>query len=45
MKRARRPSWPPPGAGAAKAKAVNEDIKRSTATLVEEMQRKTGDSR
>lgn len=29
-------------AGAAKAIAVNEDIKRSTATLVEEMQRKTG---
>lgn len=29
-------------AGAVKAKAVNEDIKRSTATLVEEMQRKTG---
>ncbi len=32
-------------AGAAKANAVNEDIKRSTATLVEEMQRKTGDSK
>jgi len=32
-------------AGAAKALAVNEDIKRSTATLVEEMQRKSGDSR
>ena len=31
--------------GAAKAKAVNQDMKRSTATLVEEMQRKTGDSR
>ena len=31
--------------GAAKAKAVNEDMKHSTATLVEEMQRKTGDSR
>ena len=30
--------------GAAKAKAVNADIKRSTATLEEEMQRKTGDS-
>jgi hypothetical protein len=29
-------------AGAVKAKAVNEDIKRSTATLVDEMQRKTG---
>ena len=29
-------------AGAVKAKAVNEDIKRSTATLVKEMQRKTG---
>jgi alpha-beta hydrolase superfamily lysophospholipase len=28
---------------AAKANAVNADIKRSTATLVEEMQRKTGD--
>jgi len=32
-------------AGAVKAMAVNEDIKRSTATLVEEMQRKSGDSR
>ena len=32
-------------AGAVKAIAVNEDIKRSTATLIEEMQRKTGDSR
>ena len=32
-------------AGAVKALAVNEDIKRSTATLVEEMQRKSGDSR
>ena len=32
-------------AGAAKAMAVNEDIKRSTATLIEEMQRKTGESR
>jgi hypothetical protein len=31
--------------GAAKAKAVNDEIKRSTATLVEEMQRKTGDSK
>jgi hypothetical protein len=31
--------------GAAKAKAVNADIKRNTATLVEEMQRKTGDKR
>jgi hypothetical protein len=31
--------------GAAKAKAVNADIKRSTATLVEEMQRKTGDNK
>ena len=30
--------------GAAKAKAVNEDMKHSTATLIEEMQRKTGDS-
>ena len=30
---------------AAKANAVNADMKRSTATLVEEMQRKTGDSR
>ena len=32
-------------AGAVKALAVNEDIKRSTATLVEEMQRKSGDAR
>jgi hypothetical protein len=31
--------------GAAKANAVNADIKRNTATLVEEMQRKTGDKR
>ena len=31
--------------GAAKAKAVTEDMKQSTATLVEEMQRKTGASR
>jgi len=31
--------------GAVKAIAVNDDIKRSTATLVEEMQRKSGDSR
>jgi len=31
--------------GAVKAMAVNEDIKRSTATLVEEMQRKSGDAR
>jgi hypothetical protein len=30
---------------AAKANAVNADMKRSTATLVEEMQRKTGDTR
>jgi D-serine deaminase-like pyridoxal phosphate-dependent protein len=30
---------------AAKANAVNADIKRSTATLVEEMQRKTGDNK
>ena len=29
--------------GSAKATAVNAEIKRSTATLVEEMQRKTGD--
>jgi len=29
-------------AGAAKATKVNEEIKRSTATLMEEMQRKTG---
>ncbi|HEU4780245.1 MAG TPA: DUF4398 domain-containing protein [Steroidobacteraceae bacterium] len=32
-------------AGAVKALAVNEDIKRSTATLVDEMQRKSGVSR
>jgi hypothetical protein len=32
-------------AGAAKAIAVNKDIERSTATLIEEMQRKTGESR
>ena len=32
-------------AGAVKALAVNEDIKRSTATLVEEMQRQSGDTR
>ena len=32
-------------AGAVKALAVNDDIKRSTATLVEEMQRKSGDTR
>ncbi|HEV8441969.1 MAG TPA: DUF4398 domain-containing protein [Steroidobacteraceae bacterium] len=31
--------------GAAKAQAVNEDMKRSTATLIEEMQRKTGEQR
>ncbi len=31
--------------GAAKALAVNKDIKKGTATLVEEMQRKTGESR
>jgi hypothetical protein len=31
--------------GAAKANAVNADIKRNTATLIEEMQRKTGDSK
>jgi len=31
--------------GAAKAAAVNADIKRNTATLVEEMQRKTGDTK
>ena len=30
---------------AAKADAVNQDMKRSTATLSEEMQRKTGESR
>ena len=32
-------------AGASKAKTVNSDIERSTATLVDEMQRKSGDSR
>jgi hypothetical protein len=32
-------------AGAAKAYTVNAEIKRSTATLVEEMQRKAGDSK
>jgi uncharacterized protein DUF4398 len=31
--------------GAAKANAVNADMKQSNATLIEEMQRKTGDSR
>jgi hypothetical protein len=31
--------------GVTKANAVNADIERSNATLVEEMQRKTGDSR
>lgn len=31
--------------GAVKALAINDDIKRSTATLVEEMQRKSGDTR
>ncbi len=31
--------------GAAKAKAVNAEIARSTATLEEEMQRKSGDSK
>ena len=31
--------------GAAKADAVNQDIKKSTATLIEEMQRKTGEQR
>jgi hypothetical protein len=31
--------------GAAKAEAVNEDMKHSTATLIDEMQRKTGDTR
>jgi hypothetical protein len=30
---------------AAKAMAVNEEMKRSTATLVEEMQRKTGETK
>jgi hypothetical protein len=32
-------------AGAVKALAANEDIKRGTATLIEEMQRKSGDNR
>jgi len=32
-------------AGATKANTVNAEIKRSTATLMEEMQRKTGDSK
>jgi hypothetical protein len=31
--------------GVAKANAVNADMKRNTGTLIEEMQRKTGDSR
>lgn len=31
--------------GASKAKTVNDNIERSTATLIEEMQRKTGDAR
>lgn len=31
--------------GVAKANAVNADMERSNATLIEEMQRKTGDSR
>ncbi len=31
--------------GLAKANAVNKDLKDSTATLIEEMQRKSGDSR
>jgi hypothetical protein len=31
--------------GAAKAKTVNDNLERSTATLIEEMQRKTGDAR
>ena len=31
--------------GAAKANAVNADMKQSTSTLIEEMQRKTGESR
>jgi hypothetical protein len=31
--------------GAIKASAVNDEIKRSTATLIEEMQRKTGGTR
>jgi hypothetical protein len=30
--------------GAAKASAVNADIKKNTATLIDEMQRKTGDT-
>ena len=32
-------------AGASKAMTVNAEIRRSTATLMEEMQRKTGDSK
>lgn len=32
-------------AGAVKARAMNEEMKRSTSTLVEEMQRTTGDRR
>ena len=31
--------------GAAKAEAVNQDMKKSTATLIEEMQRKSGEQR
>jgi chemotaxis protein histidine kinase CheA len=31
--------------GAVKAKAVNEDMKRGTTTLVDEMQRQSGDNR
>ncbi len=31
--------------GAAKAKTVNDNLERSTATLIEEMQRKSGDNR
>jgi hypothetical protein len=31
--------------GAIKAKAANDDIKRSTETLIDEMQRKTGENR
>ena len=31
--------------GAAKANAVNQDMKHSTATLIEEMQRKTGENK
>jgi hypothetical protein len=31
--------------GAAKAKTVNDNLERSTATLIEEMQRKSGDKR